>query len=596
MDITFNDIMETERNNKDTYAELVKWGSRGIIPVLGAGCSCSVGLPDWKTLLHKMAMIDETCSERVDNLICEKKYEEAAEFTAGFLGKVVFKKRLCKLLDSSNYVDNYPYYLQLIAKTFLGPIITLNVDRVLEDFFAKYTDSSLLTFIPFNTFQDNAISDAIHHNNHILIKIHGSIDIPDSMIFSKSDYDIVYGNTHVDRTLPMPHIFEQAVSKNPLLFLGCSLNHDRFMDIMNEISFGENYALLEIPETKDELAKRRKELGDLHIFPIWYPRGTDKTQVVNVFIENLCDDLKKPSLNFTNASVFTLDQYFLDHALRYFDKDKVSSTDVRDAYDCIVHYNQELNQLKIYDTLYFGHYFLCSSDYGDDNNVRMPIEWVVLKKEKNKLLVVSKNCLWWDFYDDSSSYFFGGTLYSSPWESSTSRSDLAERFPKLFNKYEQLLIEQSKLISYDVSGIATETEDYLFFLSPNDIPSEFDTRALLYFAERDSSHEYIDMFPESCCWWLRDFGRKDGYNSVKIEDFDVAEKYRNCIQPIYDRCGELDILDSGSDEVGFRPAMWLNTDVMGRFKNTLEELKSRIDHRGEMIITDVSDGHLPFEI
>ena len=610
MDITFQEIMNTEKSNYSTFMEMITQGKNGLIPVLGAGCSCSVGLPDWTNLLRKVASIDDDCNEEIERLISKRQFEEAAEYLVSYLGIVVFNRQLRKHLNSECYINSFPYYMKLLPQTFSGPIITLNFDHVIEDCFAKHTDISLQTFIPSNTFQDNAISEAIRHNKRILIKMHGSLEIPESLVFTKTDYDKVYGCTSVDRTLPMPHIFEQAISKNPVLFLGCSLNHDRFIDIMNEITFGENYALLEMPETKEELAQKRKELGDLRIFPIWYPRNTDKTQVVNVFVSYLNEAIHKNYNEITKGSIYCLEEYSLLNAFSSFNK-TLSSSEVKDVTDQIVNYNKKIKKLNVFDSLRFGSYYLSRTSYPSEDRVKMGIEWIVLKKETNRILVVSKDCLFWEFFDGSHSYMFSGTFYSEPWKSSSIRNELQKRFSVYFNEQEQKMIETTHNISYDYLGNKSESDDRLFLLSPCEIPQKLDKKAKIYFADWDSESEKIELSYEPNSWWLRDFGEKGNYFSLNIEDFkedlDPVDDLC-CLMPVYDDGGDIWFIDCGSDEIGIRPAMWLNTDVIGTYRNDLDKLTTRIDFFKEITVHPgpVSDlfkeesGHddtsLPFEI
>ena len=71
--------------------------------------------------------------------------------------------------------------------------------------------------------------------------------------------------------------------------------------------------------------------------------------------------------------------------------------------------------------------------------------------------------------------------------------------------------------------------------------------------DRNLSGEGIELYLQPCSWWLRTCGREDGDVAAVEED------------------GSVDLVgkDSGCDEVGLRPAIWLDLDRIARLPELL---------------------------
>ena len=72
-------------------------------------------------------------------------------------------------------------------------------------------------------------------------------------------------------------------------------------------------------------------------------------------------------------------------------------------------------------------------------------------------------------------------------------------------------------------------------------------------ADENLSGEGIELYLQPCSWWLRTCGREDGDVAAVEEDGSV-----NLVGK-----------DSGCDEVGLRPAIWLDLDRIARLPELL---------------------------
>src|SRR5207244_3824411 len=70
-------------------------------------------------------------------------------------------------------------------------------------------------------------------------------------------------------------LLNQMLLNRPLLFVGCSLNQDRTVDVLGSVvrhlRSVVHYAVLEQPATRDQFMRRAQFVSDHNIRPIWYP-------------------------------------------------------------------------------------------------------------------------------------------------------------------------------------------------------------------------------------------------------------------------------------------------------------------------------------
>ncbi len=142
------------------------------------------------------------------------------------------------------------------------------------------------------------VTDLIKGDRCIL-KLHGSVGEEESYIFTQSQYNSSYGNP-INFELPLPKTLRQIYISHSLLFLGCSLEQDRtlelFQTIKNEGHFEipQHFAILSQPS--DPTRKREKEnyLREINIKTLWYP--TDEHENVGKIL-NLAVDLSNNKNN-----------------------------------------------------------------------------------------------------------------------------------------------------------------------------------------------------------------------------------------------------------------------------------------------------------
>ena len=249
----------------------------GVLPFVGAGLSIPFGFKGWQQFLLAQAGPPEVkakISERLDR----GEYEEAAEELLESMGRFDFQDALNiefgekKLSDVK--VQGAVAYLPRLAS---GPVITTNFDRVLEKIFeesgARFEER---IWGP----KPKMAQKAVTQNRRYLLKLHGDVLDETERVLTLSEYAKTYGvndePAKIDFDKPLPRLLRILLMNRPVLFLGCSLHHDRIVQFIQQIGGAEaglaHYAVVEHPGDAD-FAKANKTFSEYGIRRIWYPKG-----------------------------------------------------------------------------------------------------------------------------------------------------------------------------------------------------------------------------------------------------------------------------------------------------------------------------------
>ncbi len=170
----------------------------------------------------------------------------------------------------------------------------------------------------------------------------------------------------------------------------------------------------------------------------------------------------------------------------------------------------DFSKAKQGDIVTFGAY----EQDGDFTNGKEPIEWIVLRKTKKQVFVISKYIL------DCVPYNY--TTGSFTWETCTVRKWLNEVFyTKAFNTVEQKMIKTTKLENFDnvkyKTNAGNDTKDKVFLLSQLDVinadygfSDSYDSYdELRYTTPTDYANEN-PFYGYANTWWLRTPGYSSG--------------------------------------------------------------------------------------
>ncbi len=201
---------------------------------------------------------------------------------------------------------------------------------------------------------------------------------------------------------------------------------------------------------------------------------------------------------------------------------------------------EKLKAAEVGDYVFFG-------TYEQDNNTsngEEDIEWLVLDKQDNKILVISKYALDCEQYNTSNT--------DVTWETCSLRSWLNNDFiNSAFNDGEKSVIptvtvsaDKNPIFSTNPGGA---TQDKVFLLSiteANKYFSSYSSRQCKPTVYATAQRTYVSSSNGNCLWWLRSPGYDQNYAAFVYYDGDGGEDGR----PV----------DLGSSAV--RPALWINLD------------------------------------
>jgi len=285
-------------DTKNKYQELIKFLSdegktniftqlvqsiqrRKIAPFVGAGlCTVSpLSYPLWGQALSEIvARLEDMDLNDVKELIKEFKYLEAAEI---LLAKdptqfVNYINDRFSLRRDFTKDDVFVSALKLLPQIASGCVITTNYDKILEEVF-KYSSKPFEGFMYGKLPNSRFVPDLIRGDRSIL-KLHGNVGEPDSYIPSLSQYNEAYGE-NVDWTKPLPKTLRQIFISHSLLFLGCSMEQDRILELFKlikdqqQFEIPDHFAILSKPDSAQLKREKENRLIEINVKTIWYPTG-----------------------------------------------------------------------------------------------------------------------------------------------------------------------------------------------------------------------------------------------------------------------------------------------------------------------------------
>ncbi len=292
--IKFEDIINFyPKHNRSIFGKIVEAQKSGsLIPFVGAGMSVFCGYKLWGTVLRELAEFIPT--EDVHQAVLEQidsgAYVEAAQMILE--AYPVMLDQLPELI-SPNKIDDCPpekfrasaaYVLpQLFQK---GLVMTTNFDRVLEAAYLRWNHKAIQTVTPN---QQDRLAQLRQNQSLGLFKLHGDIGSGtvsiDDLVFTKEQYEKKYADGS-----PLVQELTRWFENRRLLFLGCSLNKDRTMEVLKRVTQAQpgirHYAILGCKGS--DVSTRLKELTDIGILPVFYD---DKNHdAVRVILERLLEE------------------------------------------------------------------------------------------------------------------------------------------------------------------------------------------------------------------------------------------------------------------------------------------------------------------
>ncbi len=278
------------KENEQALAELVELFKTGsVIPFVGAGMSASF-YPGWgKFLLQEAQRVG--CKTAVAALLKAGKYEEAAEELARKRRGLAFEDMMRQQFSPRSLEGTeISGAVALLPKLARGCVITLNFDRVLETVFER-AGLGFEQVVPGAAIVA-AYQNALTLNRRYLLKVHGDVEDATNRVLTLREYRRSYGTGTKPAALLL--LLQRAATLGRLLFIGCSLNRDRFMKALRAARKATpglrcGFAIVQKPRNPPAFAKRVEFLSAHGITPIWYAEGQyeDVAVVLNWLLERV---------------------------------------------------------------------------------------------------------------------------------------------------------------------------------------------------------------------------------------------------------------------------------------------------------------------
>lgn len=307
MAITFQDIMNFATVNRENYEQLKQQIQRGtVIPFVGAGLSACV-YPDWRKALKMIAddVMDLSAKASALRLLSgkyvnehEDALEQAAKYLENIWTKSVFDNKLYhifspeKLGDAEVTETLHKEAVAVLPKLFSqGVVLTTNYDHVLEEIYRTYGKGIDTCDVLHRERLNKRLREM--SLGSLLIKLHGDVEeASTSIILNKESYDRAYQDGS-----PLIAALHKCYGMKSMLFLGCSLEHDRTMDELQKILEPGSLHFTVFSCEKDGAALQNtiKHMGKKNILPILYPKG--QYECVRLVLEQLLMELDLKQYN-----------------------------------------------------------------------------------------------------------------------------------------------------------------------------------------------------------------------------------------------------------------------------------------------------------
>ncbi|MND48088.1 hypothetical protein D3C76_510410 [compost metagenome] len=250
-----------------------------IAPFVGAGLSKACGYPMWGDALRKIAQkLDGLEVQDIEPLMVQYDYLQAAQVLHDAAAEQV--RHFIKTEFRQRGAIHGP--VRLLPELSNGCIVTTNFDTVIEDLFRDRGQP--LDGYMHGTQAGNNFVQRLLRGERCILKLHGDAGQANTHVFTQAQYQEAYGGAGSEPFAfqnQLPRALRQIFISHSLLFLGCSLEQDKTLDlfksVVDEAAFEipDHFALLNESATPQERARKEARLLQLKIRPLWYATPTD---------------------------------------------------------------------------------------------------------------------------------------------------------------------------------------------------------------------------------------------------------------------------------------------------------------------------------
>ncbi|MCL2336051.1 MAG: SIR2 family protein [Firmicutes bacterium] len=511
-------------NNLSTLIELTGHIKiNRVIPFVGAGMSIDV-YGSWGSALKRIMAghIPESKAQDIQKRLIDKFcYEKAAEEICDFLGKATFYNQLTAVFgelarDKYGKLLLTDEKLQTMSVRYLPGIfnkslvITTNFDQVLERSFQMAMNPFEAT-VALRHLSDWQAAQVGRGLRRYLIKIHGCVSAPDEVVMTKESYNNLYEKEpqHMERLI-------RIFSGNQLLFIGCSLDQDRTVDLLRKVGLGGHYAILPMKagaEDEEFLKRKRIVEDELQMRCIWYPKENGHPQGEHHYVADILEYIDADVAGRIGSVEAVAPGNPLMGRMALAVKIKQPVQVAQPAAPNEPSGERKFLTAKVEKSVQgpqsAGKPPLAKNEiYTMGRWQNKPLEWLVLDVQSDRALLITRDCLLRAPYHEE--------FESVTWEQCTLRNKLLpELLTQIFDYREQERVKLWKNRNPDNEYWKTPggavTEDKLFLLSVEE--------AIQYFP--DEKARVASLNGKAVFWWLRSPGDISDDAAYVTNDGDV---------------------------------------------------------------------------
>lgn len=250
------------------------------VPFLGAGFSVPDCLSWWgfldkfKEEITRDYLLDDDL-EKLETLAKANNVEAYADFLIKAADRGKTNALLEKYFGNRQVSNGLRPRYDALHRAFEGLKITTNFDCLIEN-------TAPIALYPIHGNQPESLEKALTRDlSNGLLKIHGGIDDPDSIILTQAQYEKAYGHkTGFREDQPLPKFLARVFRNKSLLFMGCSLAIDRTMAVLEGCGVAStHFALMRFPNNKEKRVALSRRLSQFQIRVIWIK---DYAQITSV--------------------------------------------------------------------------------------------------------------------------------------------------------------------------------------------------------------------------------------------------------------------------------------------------------------------------
>lgn len=203
---------------------LARLASAGrLVPFMGAGVSVSANGPEWRELIHRLAPHAGLHVGEEDALSGLSMLDQASVLEQRFVDRSPEhgRERFRRAIADQVRLERYGLAPALLATLAPPQAITLNYDQLYEQATADIGGS------PLAVIADRSIETGAER---WLLKLHGSVDRPESIVLTRDDY-LGYRTTRN----ALSSIVKANLLTHHLLFVGFGFADDHFHEIVHDV-------------------------------------------------------------------------------------------------------------------------------------------------------------------------------------------------------------------------------------------------------------------------------------------------------------------------------------------------------------------------